>query len=83
MDMCNDLVYCMLTACTVSWMMCGFVRSFQVVDAYQSAEELCRDAVDGGPQEFLVEFCLQLCLNENTRGQNTLARFKEDRGREG
>ena len=34
---------------------------------YESAEDLCGDAVDGRPAEFLVDFCLQLRINPKTR----------------
>ena len=51
---------------------------------YESAEDLCGDAVDGGPAKFLVDFCLQLHINPKTCRQNSLNNFKgdwEDRGR--
>ena len=45
---------------------------------YQSAEDLCGDAVDGGPAEILVDFCLQLRINPKTRRQNFSNNFKEE-----
>ena len=45
---------------------------------YQSAEDLCGDAVDGGPVTFLVDLCLQLHINPKTRRQNSLNNLKED-----
>ena len=41
---------------------------------YESARDLCGDAVDDGPVEFLVYFCLQLRIDLKTRRQNSLNR---------
>ena len=46
---------------------------------YQSAEDLCGDAVDGNRAKLLVDFCMQLRINPKTIRQNSLNNFKEDR----
>ena len=54
-------------------------RSFLNMETpYESARDLCSDAIDGRPTKFLVDFCLQLRINPKTRRQNSLNNFKED-----
>ena len=54
-------------------------RSFLNMETpYESAKDLCGDATDGGPAEFLVDFCLQLRPSPKTRRQNCSNNFKED-----
>ena len=44
----------------------------------QSAEDLCGDAVDGGPAKFLVDFCVQPRINPKTCRQNSLNNSKQE-----
>ena len=54
-------------------------RSFLNMETcYESVEELCGDAIDGGLAQFLVDFCLKLRLNPQTRRQKSLNQFKEE-----
>ena len=54
-------------------------RLLNMETPYQSAEDLCRDAVDGGWAQFVVIFCLQLRINPKTRRLNPLNNFEEGR----